>query len=77
MPPGETFRCNICGITVPIEGEHQVRSSVYNTCNFNVDLYKPRLNVCSKCLPKLMTMFKRAIIKTSKLMVAENGGVSE
>jgi hypothetical protein len=71
-----TFRCHICGITGPVDDKTLVSVLIYNQLNINTDMYQPRLNVCSKCLPRLMDMLKLAIIETSELMVAENGSIT-
>jgi hypothetical protein len=75
MPSDNIFRCDICGLTAPVDNKHRVSILAYNKCGYNTDMHQPRLNVCSKCLPNLMVMLEVAIIKTSQLMIAENGGV--
>jgi hypothetical protein len=75
MHPDNFFRCDICGIVAPVDDKTRVSVLIYNKCNINTDMHQPRLNVCPKCLPNLMVMVETAIIKTSQIMVAENGGI--
>jgi hypothetical protein len=68
MSLGDTFRCDICGVTAPVDDKHRVSVLIYNKHNINTDMYQPRLNVCSKCLPALETRIERVIsdLKTAK-----------
>jgi hypothetical protein len=70
------FRCDICGLAGAVPDKTRVSILAYKKCGFNSDIHQPRLNVCSKCLPNLMIMLDLAIIKTSQIMIAENGGIT-
>lgn len=71
----DVFRCDICGLEGPVSDKTRVSILAYNKCGNNTDIHQPRLKVCSKCLPNLMIMLEVAIMRTSHLMVAENGGI--